>query len=103
VKAVSGKPREDTSVGAEGILVDPVDSRSIRITYADTVDNEDVSLTVTRNGAFYEIDIVRRHWSPEVEIAHDRVIVLTFDRDIPVDNVHAEVRNNGDTGDHTDD
>jgi hypothetical protein len=99
VTAESGEPREDVSVGARKVVVKQAGDRSVRVVWADTAINDDVSLTVSRAGGTIAIEIVRRHLSPDIEIAHERVVVLTFDTGVNADGVTASIRNSIDTDD----
>jgi hypothetical protein len=92
VDAVSGRPREDVSVGARRVVVEQVDARTLRVIWADTAINDDVSLTVSRAGGTLRIDVVRRHGSPDVEIAHERVVLLMFDTGVAAAGVAATIK-----------
>jgi hypothetical protein len=99
VDAFSGVPREDVSVGARRVVVHQVDPRSLRVVWADTAINEDVSLSVSRAGGTLRIEMIRRHLSPDIEIAHERTVVLRFDTEVNAAGVAASIRNSLDTED----
>ena len=99
VDAVSGRPREDVSVGPRRVVVEQVDSRTLRVIWADTAINEDVSLALSRAGGTLKITMIRRHMSPDIEIAHERVVLLTFESGVNAAGVEATIKNSLDPGD----
>ena len=99
VNAVSGVPREDVSVGPRRVVVTQIDARTIGLTWADTAINEDVFLSVSRAGGTFRIEVIRRHLSPDIEIAHERVLVLTFDSGVNAAGIAAKIKNSLDTDD----
>ena len=99
IDAVSGVPREDVSVGPRRVVVEQVDANTLRVIWADTAINDDVSLSVSRAGGTLRISMIRRHLSPDVEIAHERIALLTFDTGVYATGVEASIRNSLDTED----
>ena len=90
VDAKSGKPAEGVSFPWDDVVIENVDARTLRLGWSDfPIDNE-LTLFVDPVGVGYRFLLIQpAPTGPADAMAEDRILELTFDRDISAAEVEA--------------
>jgi hypothetical protein len=96
--AASGKPGDGVSAGSRSVRVENVDARTLRLTWSDfPIDNE-LHLFVDPVDAGYRFLLIQPEpTGPADAMGEDRILELTFDRDISAAQVEAHIQEGLDT------
>ena len=96
VAATSGRPAEGAS--AEGLSVENVDARTLRLTWVDfPIANRDALFIEAVNGKLRFLLVQPGPTAPTDAIGFDRVLILTFDRPVDAGSVEASIQEGLDT------
>jgi hypothetical protein len=82
VSAISGTPTASAAVEPDTLLVENIDTRTLRLTWVDRPGDNALSLFIDE-GATRFLMVQPEHDTKGDAIVHDRVLILTFDH--PVD------------------
>jgi hypothetical protein len=98
VEATSGRPGEGVSFPSDAVVIDNIDSRTLRLGWSDfPIDNE-LRLFVDPVGGGYRFLLVQpAPTGPADAMGEDRILELTFDRDISAAQVEAYLQEGLDT------
>jgi hypothetical protein len=98
IEATSGRPGEGVSFPSDAVVIDNIDSRTLRLGWSDfPIDNE-LRLFVDPVGGGYRFLLVQpAPTGPADAMGEDRILELTFDRDISATDVEAYLQEGLDT------
>ena len=96
--ATSGTPSEGVSADSESVRVENVDGRTLRLTWSDFAMDNQLHLFVDPVGAGYRFLLIQpAPRGPVDAMGEDRILELTFDRDVSAAEVEAHIQDGLDT------
>jgi hypothetical protein len=96
--AVSGRPGEGVSVPAETVQVENLDARTLRLSWSDFAIDNGLALYVDPSGTGIRFLLVQpAPTGPADAMGEDRILELTFDRDIAAADIEAHIQEGLDT------
>lgn len=88
VDAVSGTPGDGMSVRWNSAVIENIDHRTIRVTWAGLPLDDTVALAIASEAGGYDLHLVQAAPYPNTDaMGADRVLVLTFDAPVSADDV----------------
>jgi hypothetical protein len=96
VNAVSGTPGDGASVEAGTLQIENIDARTLRLSWVDFPIDNALTLYIEGDAARFVL-IQPDPTGPTDAVAHDRELILTFNRDIAAAGIEASLQNGIDT------
>ena len=97
-RAASGRPGEGVSVSAGSVHVENLDPHTLRLSWSDFPIDNGLALYVDPVGAGYRFLLIKpAPTGPADAMGEDRILELTFDRDIAAADVEAYLQEGLDT------
>lgn len=97
-RAESGRPGEGVSVAADTVHIENVDARTLRLVWSDFPIDNGLSLYVDPVGGGYRFLLIQpAPTGPADAMGEDRILELTFDRDVSAADVEASIQEGLDT------
>jgi hypothetical protein len=95
VAARSGQPGDGMSVRWNEVKVEQVDANTIRLTWEAFTRDEDIQLSVTKDGNDYRISLIQALPYPNTDaMGQDLILVLEFDGLVSAADVEATIESN---------
>jgi hypothetical protein len=92
-KAATGRAGDGMSVRWGDSKVENVDASTVRLTWVGLPRDEELTLSIKATGGTYELVLVQAAPPTDSDaIGFDRVLVLTFDSDVSVDDIRVSLQ-----------
>lgn len=91
--ARSGMPGEGVTVASESVVVESIDERTLRLSWSDFAIDNELRLFVDPIGVGYRFLVIQpAPTGPADAMGEDRILELTFDRDVSAAEVEASIQ-----------